>query len=198
MSHCSFPYPRVALLLGLALSVFGLSSGTVADAQAGGSYSFVSLDVPSATQTRPTDINDYGQVTGDYFEGRIRGFVYSNGTFTTLEVPGATETIPTGINNRGQVVGYYSDDVGGHGFVYSNGTFTTLDVPNTNFTYPDSINNSGQVTGRYIDGTGELGFIATPIFPIPIFPIPTLSAWAMLLLSLLLIGLVWQQQRRHE
>ena len=152
MSRHFFPYPRFALLLGLALN---LLVWTVTAAQAATFYKFERLDVPGATQTESTSINNNGQVTGIYTgiytDGRILGFIYSNGAFTTLDMPGTTGINPTSINDSGQVVGYYSDNVGGHGFVYSNGTFATLEPSGTNYTYAASINASGQVAGYYFD-----------------------------------------------
>ena len=115
--------------LGLVLSLFGLSSGAVADTPAA-TYSFTILDVPGAASTVATSINDSGQVTGSYYDGSgEHGFVYSGGTFTTLDVPGATNTRPQHQRERpgdGLLTPMARIT---HGFVYSNGTFTTFDVP---------------------------------------------------------------------
>jgi len=183
------------LLLGLVLSLFGLSMWAVADAPTATSYSFTILDAPGATYTESYSINASGQVTGSYRDSSgSHGFVYGNGTYTTLTPPGARFTFARSINASGQVTGRYSDGTNFHGFIYSNGTFTTLDVPDAILTVAHSINYSGQVTGSYSDGPDTHGFIATPI----VTDIPTLSEWAMLLLLSLLLGISgwWLRQRK--
>lgn len=126
MAHHFSPCPRFISLIGLALSLFSLSSGAVADAPAA-TYSFTTLDVPGATSTYPASINASGQVAGYYFDGAgSHGFIYSNGTFTTLDVPGATWTNLSSINDSGQVAGTYSDGSRFHGFI---ATPTATDIP---------------------------------------------------------------------
>ena len=112
MAHPYFLRPLTGALLGLVLSLFGLSSGAVADPPAA-TYSFTILEVPGATETRPTSINNDGQVAGYYLDGFIsHGFVWSNGTFTTLDPPGANHSSASSINDNGQVVGYGEDASG--------------------------------------------------------------------------------------
>jgi PEP-CTERM motif len=80
-------------------------------------YTFTSIDLPGATITFATGINNGGQIVGSYFDATYHGFLDSGGRFTSINVPGATDTYLTGINNGGQIVGYYDDATGFHGFL---------------------------------------------------------------------------------
>jgi probable HAF family extracellular repeat protein len=106
---------------------------------------FTTLDYPGAAFTTPNDINDAGQIVGDYAGGH--GFLYSHGKFATIDVPGAQFTVALGINNAGQIVGYYRDDTTNHGFLYSSGKFTTIDVPGADLTGAAGINDAGDIVG---------------------------------------------------
>ena len=56
------------------------------------SYTFTSLEVPGATQTNATGINDLGTIVGFYFginSPLEHGFALQKGTYTTLDVPGS-------------------------------------------------------------------------------------------------------------
>src|SRR5262249_61850180 len=86
---------------------------------------------PGSQLTIPTDINDRGQILGNYDDnvGLPHGFLLDHGGFTTIDVsfPNALFTQVSGINNRGQVVGRYltsnpdPSDIGNpflnHGFI---------------------------------------------------------------------------------
>jgi len=131
--------------------------------------SLTTIDVPGASSTFASGINDAGQVVGSYFEygsGYPHGFLESGGSFTTIDVPGAFYTMPGGINDAGQVVGGYAD-VGGypdtsgpsHGFLESGGSFTTIDVPGASDTSAYGINDGGQVVGEYGNASGGHGFL---------------------------------------
>jgi probable HAF family extracellular repeat protein len=120
------------------------------------SFDFTSFADPlHLTNTLARDINDTGQIVGDYesFQAVFTtGFMYQNGTFTTINFPGANYTVATGINNAGEVVGYYADGFTKvHGFTYDNGTFTTIDSPNGLGTWISGINSKGQIVGYYSD-----------------------------------------------
>jgi VCBS repeat-containing protein len=114
-------------------------------------YSYTTIDYPSAIGTDPLSINDSGQITGFYYSssGVQHGFLYSAGTYISIDYPSATSTHPTSINDFGQITGYYSNSTGQHGFLYSGGTFTTFDYPQGHATSPLYINDSGQIVGYY-------------------------------------------------
>jgi probable HAF family extracellular repeat protein len=121
----------------------------------------VFTDIPAP---RPLDINNAGQIVGEY--STINGnaaFLYSGGVFTSLPLSAAS-----GINDAGQIVGA-TQTIGNsqtpgetHGYLYINGTRTTIDFPGAGLTFPSSINNVGQIAGtfRYPGATGYIhGFV---------------------------------------
>jgi probable HAF family extracellular repeat protein len=110
----------------------------------------------------PFDINNRGQLTGEYIRVGPDG-MWDRGRVTTIEIPGAdpVRTEPIGVNNRGQVVGPYLDRNGTlHGFVWDKGRLTTIDVPGATSTSPTAVNDRGQVLGVYTDAAGTFhGFV---------------------------------------
>jgi uncharacterized membrane protein len=131
-------------------------------------YSFTTLDVPGAGFpgfTTPLDVNDRGQVVGEYFTGADvgvdHGFLYDAGSYTTIDVPGATGTGAAAINDKGEIVGSTFPSHGvENGFIYDSGNFTILAVPGATSTLADDINNRGQVVGTYSNGSpGELSYL---------------------------------------
>ena len=121
-------------------------------------YSFSTINVPGATNTVPTDVNDANQVVG-WFTPGIQGFVESGGSIGPINVPGASQTQVYGINNSGQMVGSFSDAVGAtHGFLRTGSTFSTLDVPGAQATSAFGISNTGDIVGGFRDAIGTHGF----------------------------------------
>jgi uncharacterized protein (TIGR03437 family) len=110
------------------------------------------IQVPGASHTNPTAINNNGQIVGTYSTGGVpHGFLRdTDGTYTTFDVPGSVGgTRPTGINNHGVIVGSFATASAlAHGFVRSaDGTFATFDAPGGYRTYISGINDSGVVAG---------------------------------------------------
>ena len=121
---------------------------------------FTTIDVPGASSTGATGINELGVIVGFYFVGDVfHGFVRSNnGSFTTIDVPGAFGSGAMGINPLGDIVGFYNNHVGSalHGFVRNkNGSFTTIDVPGATLTLPSGINSQGNIVGGYFVGASH-------------------------------------------
>jgi probable HAF family extracellular repeat protein len=129
------------------------------------------FDVPGATSTVANEINNNGQIVGDYNDasGAKHGFLLEDGAFTTLDAPDSAQTAAAGINERGQIVGIYIDAgaVLGpdglyppgtvHGFLWDKGRFTTLDARASG---ASGINNRGQIVGQYRDSGGRVrGFL---------------------------------------
>jgi hypothetical protein len=149
---------RLAIPAGLIVGFVGwghLAAGPL-------SYSFTSIDVPGALETRINGINNAGQIVGSYQDalGVFEGFLYSDGIFATINASGfAGDTSLNSINNRGQIVG----SAGGHGFLDSNGTFTFFDAPQSTAASEASafgINDSGQIVGSCFNCSGVIdGFL---------------------------------------
>jgi hypothetical protein len=78
---------------------------------------FTTIDVPSDSGTRPTQIigiNNRGQMVGVYIDagGIVQGFLMDKkGVVTAIDHPDASPppfgTVPFGINDRGQIVGSF-------------------------------------------------------------------------------------------
>ncbi|HEY7242627.1 MAG TPA: Ig-like domain-containing protein [Xanthobacteraceae bacterium] len=140
-------------------------------------YTYTPLnDALGTNGTVPFDINDSGQIVGNYVDsnGVLHGFLYSNGTYTSITDPSARTTpgfqtfgtYAHSINDSGQIVGYYVDATTNEvrGFLYSggtNGTYTTLEDPlaDGGNTVPRGINDLGQIVGYYYSGGGWKGFL---------------------------------------
>ena len=134
------------------------AAGQIPRARASGT--FITFDAPGAIGgTEPTSINNFGFITGSYFDNvgsGSHGFVRTReGTFVSFDVPGAVNgTFPSGINNFGFITGSYGDNLGSgfHGFVRTPyGTFVLFDVPVAAATVSVAINDEGAVTGWYFD-----------------------------------------------
>ena len=98
----------------------------------------------------PQDINNSGDITGWFFDGKLRGFFKRNGNVLALDAPHSLFTEAVGINDFGEIVGDYRGEDGPfHGFIYQNGDYATLDVPSGGDTGASGVNNLGQVVGCY-------------------------------------------------
>ena len=124
-----------------------------------GAATFTTIDVPGATLTVATDINDLGQIVGAFDDATGRhSFLRANG-FTTFDPPGTTVgSLANGINDLGEIVGGVTDATGFHGYLRSNG-FTTIDVPGATSTEASGINGLGEIVGVFDDAAGPHGFL---------------------------------------
>jgi probable HAF family extracellular repeat protein len=132
----------------------------------------ITVDVPGASATGASGINNRGAVVGTYEDsrGKGHGFLLRRGMVTPIDPPDASQDATFGnisasdINDQGEIVGVYPDASGTfHGFLYHKGQFTQLDPPqvagNRNgfgASAPFGINNRGQVVGQYVDAEGVL------------------------------------------
>jgi probable HAF family extracellular repeat protein len=111
-------------------------------------FSFSTIDVPGASATWATGINDSGEIVGYFDDSKgTHGFVYVEGQFNKIDVPGVSgNTLAMRINNSGHIVG----TVGGtHGFLDVSGNFSTFDFPSATGTFANGINDGGQIVGTY-------------------------------------------------
>lgn len=118
------------------------------------------FDVPGSISTAPYEINNRGQIVGNYSDGdRVQhGFVLHKGRITTIDHPRATDTPNltgtrvVGINDHGQLVGSYGDDRGIiRAWTWKNGRFTTIHPRFGLQSEASQIDDRGRIVGRYFD-----------------------------------------------
>lgn len=129
------------------------------------SQSYATVDFPGAVANLATDINDSGQVVGEYTFTDLnhrQGFLFSDGGFTSITFPGASFTRALSINRYGDIVGDYGKPNSGagtdFGYLLHNGAFTPILFPNSDSTVPAGINDEGDIVGWYFDKVGMHGF----------------------------------------
>ncbi|MGR3311482.1 MAG: hypothetical protein ACUZ77_12015 [Candidatus Brocadiales bacterium] len=134
--------------------------------------SFSTIDFPGADETYADQINDAGQIIGEYIvfvdtdqDGTFNTWEFhsflrdADGSLSTMDFPGANETYADQINDAGQIIGEYEVFDDWHSFLRdADGSFSTIDFPVGDWTYAYQINDAGQIVGRYIfdadqDGT---------------------------------------------
>jgi hypothetical protein len=131
-----------------------------------GDPTYTLFEVPGATGTQASSINNRGDIAGQYtLPGNLTAaFVLSkHGEWETFSVPGSVVTTAHGINTRGDVVGSFTLAGAGQrprGFTRTDGVISFLDVPGSIETIIRSINDAGEMTGLYRtpDGIGH-GFV---------------------------------------
>jgi hypothetical protein len=110
---------------------------------------FAVIDVPAATTTIPTDINDHGVVVG-YFRNtanELGAFTFWRGAHQVLDVAGMP-LVPQGINNRGDITGWLASNPYQAFLLTAAGDFTILDIAREVQTLQAwKINSSGLVVG---------------------------------------------------
>lgn len=133
--------------LGVALAVGLLAGASRSDAAM--IYDFTILDVPGATSTVATGINDVGQIVGNYTDASgNHGFVKAGSVYTPLDQPGEVG----GVNNAGQIVGVTSDGGLTSSFLKDGTSYTLFRVPPEPI-YPhlydraNGINDAGEIVG---------------------------------------------------
>lgn len=128
-----------------------------ADAGAGTPlYHLSVLTVPDGGGTQATDVNDAGQVVGNYMDADFNGRAVvwdADGTAHPLGVPGAGDVYAYAINNSGQIVGSFLDYTNPvAGLLWNAATpqqSTRLhDDPDVNVS-PSDINDAGVVVGGF-------------------------------------------------
>jgi probable HAF family extracellular repeat protein len=146
---------RHPLLLLLAVTLL-LTASLAASADY--AYSLVDLG-PSLLAGGSTfdaaSVNNFGQVTGNFFNGsNISTFLYSGGTMTDLGgAAGYTSTNQgSSINDSGQITGTMNGNV----LLYSGGVMHNLGNVGgqANTAYGSGINKLGQITGYYTNSSG--------------------------------------------
>ena len=123
------------------------------------------FDIPGATNTAAYEINNRGQIVGNYTDGNgvQHGYVLHDGEVTTIDHPRASDTPNltgtrvVGIDDRGRLVGGYGDDAGLiHAWAWTDGRFTDVAPPGGLQVEASEIDNRGRIVGRYLDATPKL------------------------------------------
>jgi hypothetical protein len=159
---------------------------------------FSEFDVPGATSTTTTAINNLGWIAGtDVSGGVTKAFIEKGGTFRLFAVPGAMSTSFFGLNDNGIAVGDYVDSLGEtNGLVFNTvlDTFITLNDPNGVLgTTLNGINDEGRIVGFYGDAVGNTdGLLATPT------AIPEPATWGMMLLGFTGLGFARYRASRNR
>src|SRR5438445_9487281 len=162
----SKPKRVIAITFGAVLALC-LVLGVVRKARASGP-TFTTIDYPGAVASLGTDINDSGQIVGEYtFSGLgdRQGFLLSNGVFTSITYPDSTWTRAVAINRYGDIVGDHkkagnnSGNGNDYGYLLRGDVFTSIVFPNSDSTVPTGINANGDIAGWYMDNAGTHGFL---------------------------------------
>lgn len=134
-------------------------------------YTFFTFDVPGATSTTLSGINNNGDLVGSYVDASgTHAFLRTGNTNTVIEVPGSNpgSTSLAAINNRGDITGTFKDANGSHGFIRSadGRTYTAFDLPprlGQDYTLPTAINDRGDVVGQgFAGGLIQEAFLRSP------------------------------------
>ena len=108
------------------------------------------LAVPGARSAEATDINNLGQIVGNFTDasGADRGFLFSAGTYTVIDRPGYANggTRLGGINDAGSIVGSSYDYSNPFSFIYRNGSFEDFTADNR-YTVAADINSADRRLG---------------------------------------------------
>lgn len=145
-------------MVGSYVDVLAVMHGFVFDGT-----NFATFDYPGATDTGMFDINDSGDIVGEFSQGaNYQGFLFNKNknTFTALNYPSALFSKAYGVNASDAVVGWYQDtDNNRHGFLWKSGIYSSLNVPGAAATYATGINDSDLIVGAYSEGGAYHGFI---------------------------------------
>lgn len=125
-------------------------------------FRFTKANVPGASDTFVTEINNQGVMVGQYQDkkGGLHGYILNGKNLTTLDDPNGTSTAVTGINFNGAiaVVGSYVSSSGNSvGFRYAPKTKTFTDIPSPEgsiSSYSGGMNDRGWIVGSYQDSNG--------------------------------------------
>ena len=152
---------RLAQHLSLALA------GALPLAASATPYSFTTIDLPGAVDTKISGINNAGTAVGWTDNGGCCGIGFirsANGSVETVVIPGSVNISEVyGINQHGEISGSYYDGAKLWGYTRSGVVVTKIDPGAPNDIYAWALNDSGQVVGSYSlnGGVTTHGFVKT-------------------------------------
>ena len=155
----------LAAILAAALPLLGAGLALPAVAAP---YSFSSVDLPGAVDTKFRGINNAGTIVGWTDNGGCcgTGFIRAaNGVVQSVTIPGSVNISEIyGIAQHGQVSGSYYDGAKLWGYTLWGQNFARIDPGAPNDIFAFGLNDIGQVVGSYsLDGGAtSLGFVKTP------------------------------------
>ena len=131
------------------VAAIALALSTPAAAQ---TYEVITIEGPFGLPTSPLDINNRGEVVGEYLDdnGLYRAFLWSHGTLTDLGTLTGTESVASAINNNSIVVGeFYTGTLFAdrHPFFWRNGMMIELATFNGAGGIAFGINDLDQIIG---------------------------------------------------
>ena len=142
---------------------YGLPSEPSAPCTGHVEYSPSFVDIPGASVSAVTAMNDRGSMVGFYQDASGQhAFLLKDSRLTTLDAPGDLASVAYDIDDAGRVVGAFVGASGlPHGFLYAKGVRTTIDVPGSADTVLQGINASGDIVGNKNDGSQPIthGFV---------------------------------------
>jgi uncharacterized membrane protein len=124
------------------------------------SQTFVSVDIPGATQTFGRSINAQGDIVGFYtVPPTTRGFLRTlDGAISTIDAPGAIQTQALGNNSLHEIAGAYRQPADPpsqfHAFLLRLGQFISFDLPGACSSGARQISEAGEIVGFYTDCSG--------------------------------------------
>jgi hypothetical protein len=154
-----------------ALNNVGQVAGSYADnvGQHGFLYTVSSgdweqLDVPGASATLASGLNDAGIITFEWVNSSFvaSGALLYEGKYHTLNVPGASQSVAHGVNVHNFIVMEGQDSSGNwHGYLYKGGQFTEFNVANATSTHSFGLSDNDVIVGGYNPASApstEIGF----------------------------------------
>ena len=123
----------------------------------------IDIDMPGATRTRVTGMNDAGDIVGFYGVGTAVNFAFvrdREGQYRDVTPPGALTATAAGINDQGDIVGSYrpAGSAISIGYLLVDGTYSSIVFPGATVTDPQDINERGEICGRFVAGGVQHGF----------------------------------------
>lgn len=138
-----------AIVIGAAVS---LCAGSAIAA------TIITFDVPGATDTEPSAINDNGEIVG-FFEPQNISFLREpDGTISTFKVGGSAITSAAGINDKVQITGTSSKEDPNCFLRKGNGKAVSCTPLSQREAFGNAINVHGTVAGECFDGNNH-GFL---------------------------------------
>lgn len=129
----------------------------------GGTYTTLNIPGEESGNRNATGIDNYGNISGNYYSGQPHGFLKIGDTYNTIDPPGSTYTTALGLNNSNRIVGTYYKNGVRYGFIYNGTGYSDLDLFEPGRTVPRGISDTGLIVGDYTapqnhgfiyDGTG--------------------------------------------